>query len=363
MAQSGRPLPPQLDKTSTKELNLVVLQRMDQFVEDILATATHVSVYQMNSDTNQWISKDVEGSLFVVKRGRHPRFQFIVMNRRSTDNLVENLSGDLEHTLQSPYFIYRNANQEDLCIQFHNSSEFDDVTSLFQRLLDSLSKHHLKPRSFSPSSEFTELETVPTSFHLESPLERGPLVSSALPEAQDEPHERFFHSTFRSTSPDVILTGPSRPPTTYPVQPRTIVSAPHTLPPMPMPSLISPPTTALPPTSLAPAFSLDSPDVISVGRATLIKPSYFAHPPLNSAHGASSAPTGSLAPPTASVQPSHGLPFSQHFPSSPPVSLSQPMQFSGSLSKGAVREALNRLVKNEQFIDIVYREIVNKHSY
>lgn len=49
------------------------------------------------------------------------------------DNLVENLSGDLEHTLQSPYFIYRNANQEDLCIQFHNSSEFDDVTSLFQR--------------------------------------------------------------------------------------------------------------------------------------------------------------------------------------------------------------------------------------
>lgn len=44
----------------------------------------------------------------------------------------------------------------------------------------------------SYSSEFTELETVPTSFHLESPLERGPLVSSALPEAQDEPHERFF---------------------------------------------------------------------------------------------------------------------------------------------------------------------------
>lgn len=57
MAQSGRPLPPQLDKTSTKELNLVVLQRMDQFVEDILATATHVSVYQMNSDTNQWVRR------------------------------------------------------------------------------------------------------------------------------------------------------------------------------------------------------------------------------------------------------------------------------------------------------------------
>lgn len=48
----------------------------------------------------------------------------------------------------------------------------------------------------SYSSEFTELEAVPTSSHLEGPLERGPLASSALPETQDESFERFFVCIF-----------------------------------------------------------------------------------------------------------------------------------------------------------------------
>ncbi|PWA99256.1 mRNA-decapping enzyme-like protein [Artemisia annua] len=32
--------------------------------------------------------KDVEGSLFVIKRNTQPRFQFIVMNRRNTGMLL-----------------------------------------------------------------------------------------------------------------------------------------------------------------------------------------------------------------------------------------------------------------------------------
>ena len=43
------------------------------------------------------------------------------------------------------------------------------------------------------SSEFLELEAVPTASHLEGPLERGPIASSTLPEMnQEEPLERFF---------------------------------------------------------------------------------------------------------------------------------------------------------------------------
>jgi len=43
------------------------------------------------------------------------------------------------------------------------------------------------------SSEFLELESVPTASHLEGPLERGPIASATLPEInQDEPLERFF---------------------------------------------------------------------------------------------------------------------------------------------------------------------------
>ncbi|ONK56995.1 uncharacterized protein A4U43_C10F15460 [Asparagus officinalis] len=72
-----------LDQQSTKVLNLTVLQRIDPHVEEILITAAHVTFYEFNIELNQWSRKDVEGSLFVVKRNTQPRFQFIVMNRRN----------------------------------------------------------------------------------------------------------------------------------------------------------------------------------------------------------------------------------------------------------------------------------------
>ncbi|VFQ98953.1 unnamed protein product [Cuscuta campestris] len=82
MSQSGK-LMPNLDRNSTKLLNLTVLQRTDPFIEEILLTAAHVTFYEFNIETSQWSRKDVEGSLFVVKRTSQPRFQFIVMNRRN----------------------------------------------------------------------------------------------------------------------------------------------------------------------------------------------------------------------------------------------------------------------------------------
>ena len=95
-----------MDAEATRVLNLTVLQRLDPAVEDILITAAHVTLYDFNIDLNQWVShrfplpprsisctldpirhgltadseilcllvcaaqsrKDVEGSLFVVKR-------------------------------------------------------------------------------------------------------------------------------------------------------------------------------------------------------------------------------------------------------------------------------------------------------
>ncbi|WZY91475.1 hypothetical protein YC2023_063804 [Brassica napus] len=67
------------------------------FHEEILITAAHATFYEFNIEISQWSRKDVEGSLFVVKRSKQePRFQFIVMNHGNTDNLVEDLLGDFE---------------------------------------------------------------------------------------------------------------------------------------------------------------------------------------------------------------------------------------------------------------------------
>ncbi|GFY97911.1 decapping 1 [Actinidia rufa] len=154
MSQGGK-LMPNLDQNSTKLLNLTVLQRIDPYIEEILITAAHVTFYEFNIDLNQWSRKDVEGSLFVVKSpplpplldplmsfdgmggstppNTQPRFQFIVMNRRNTDNLVENLLGDFEFELQAPYLLYRNAAQEVNGIWFYNPRECEEVANLFNR--------------------------------------------------------------------------------------------------------------------------------------------------------------------------------------------------------------------------------------
>ncbi|KAF7804270.1 mRNA-decapping enzyme-like protein [Senna tora] len=131
MSQTKK-LTPNLNQQSTKMLNLTVLQRMDPCIEEILFTAAHVSLYEFNIDSNQWSRKDVEGSLFVVKRNAQTRFQFIVMNRRNTDNLVENLL-DFEYELKKPYLLYRNAAQEVNGIWFYNSDECEEVANLFNR--------------------------------------------------------------------------------------------------------------------------------------------------------------------------------------------------------------------------------------
>ncbi|CAI0398359.1 unnamed protein product [Linum tenue] len=158
MSQNGK-LMPNLDQQSTKLLNLIVLQRIDPFVEEILITAAHVTFYELNVELSQWSRKDVEGSLFVVKRNAQPRFQFIVMNWRNTVN----------------------------GIWFYNSQECEEVASLFRRILSAYAK--VPPRSMAPSSksEYEELEAVPTMAVMDGPLEPSSTAVSGVADVPDDP--------------------------------------------------------------------------------------------------------------------------------------------------------------------------------
>lgn len=44
-----------VDGEGTRTLNLTVLQRLDPAVEDILITAGHVTLYDFDTDINQWV--------------------------------------------------------------------------------------------------------------------------------------------------------------------------------------------------------------------------------------------------------------------------------------------------------------------
>ncbi|KAL0369511.1 UNVERIFIED_CONTAM: decapping enzyme-like protein [Sesamum angustifolium] len=349
MTHNGK-LMPNLDEKTTKVLNLTVLQRIDPFVEEILITAAHVTFYEFNIDTSQWSRKDVEGSLFVVKRNTQPRFQFIVMNRRNTDNLVENLLGDFEYEVQVPYLLYRNASQEVNGIWFYNARECEEVANLF-------------------SSEFEELEAVPTLAVMDGPLEPP---SSATPNVADVPDDPSFVNFF-STAMNIG----GAPNAAISVQPYhssgTVISTsrPQTVG---LPTLASSQTPSNISASTPLISILDStePNAIAKCSTDLVKPSSFFGPPPSSAPLimppiSSSMPTAPPLNPPANLQRPYGAPLLQPFPPpTPPPSLTPTSvptpNYGPALNREKVREALHMLVQDNQFIDMVYRAVLNAHQ-
>ncbi|KAH9659773.1 mRNA-decapping enzyme-like protein [Citrus sinensis] len=321
---------PILDQQSTKLLNLTVLQRIDPFIEKILITAAHVTFYEFNIDLSIWSRKDVEGSLFIVKRNTQPRFQFVVMNRRNTDNLVENLLGDFEFEVQVPYLLYRNASQEVNGIWFYNARECEEVANLFSRILNAYSKVPQKSKVATSKSEFEELEVVPTMAVMDGPLESTPSNAADVPE--DPAFVNFFSTalTVGNTSNAAI--------SAQPYQSNTTISLPshHA-------SVASP---------IVPTLQIPSPS-LSAPTPNLVKPSLFFVPPPSSYARmmqlfSSSTPTAPPLNPPPSLQRPYGAPVLQPFqPPTPPPSLTPALTSDSGpfISKEKVRETLLVLVQ------------------
>ncbi|XP_057971046.1 mRNA-decapping enzyme-like protein [Malania oleifera] len=365
-------LMPNLDQQSTKILNLTVLQRNDPCIEEILMTAAHVTFYEFNIELNQWSRKDVEGSLFVVKRNTQPRFQFIVMNRRNTDNLVENLLGDFEYEIQVPYLLYRNAAQEVNGIWFYNSRECEDIANLFTRILNAYSKVPAKPKVSSTKSDFEELERVPTTAVIEGPLEPSSSASTATDGPEDSSFVNFFSSAMNignkaSNVASSVQPYQSPAPVPLPLRTPSVVSS----------SAVSPQVLSLPLSSSAtpslPLHETLDPNSASSHLTNLVKPSSFFVPPSSSSTVmvpqsspiSSSVPTAVHHPPLNMQRP-YGTPMLQPFPPpTPPPSLtpsSTPSPHYGPLiNRDNVRDALLMLVQDNQFIEMFYQALLKVH--
>ncbi|XP_019259663.1 PREDICTED: mRNA-decapping enzyme-like protein isoform X2 [Nicotiana attenuata] len=341
-------LMPHLDDRSRKTLNLTVLQRIDACIEEILFTAAHVTLYDFNGDLNQWSRKEVEGSFFVVKRNSQPRFQFIVMNRRNTENMVEDLLGDFEFEVQVPYLLYRNAAQEVNGIWFYNAHECEEVADLF-------------------GSEFTEHEAVPMSTVIEGPFGQAFTTSTIGDGADDSSFMNFFNTAASSghTSSNVVNSGQ---PYHSPAQTVDLSPQVPTLLPSPAPTLqVSLPVQSAP--SLPTQLPRDSANQINNTNhpANLVKPSFFTPPasPVLVTTPVSSAILTPAPYPPVDPQPRHGTPLVQPFPPPTPPPFLTSTQIppnSGPLSREKVHDALLMLVQDNQFIDLVYQALFKVHQ-
>ncbi|CAB1329433.1 unnamed protein product, partial [Coregonus sp. 'balchen'] len=106
---------------TASKMSLAALQQQDPYINKLLDVTGQVALYTFNSKANEWVSSpkeslvysektEIEGTLFVYARSASPHHGFTIMNRLSTENLVEPINKDLEFQLQDPFLLYRNAN-------------------------------------------------------------------------------------------------------------------------------------------------------------------------------------------------------------------------------------------------------------
>eukprot|EP00775_Hariotina_reticulata_P003775 gene3775-4034_t len=140
---------PVLSLTKTNDMNMLVLKRIDSQIEEILATAGQVCLYRMSVDDQQWQRKNIEGSLFLIKRRSQPRFQMLVLNKLSTDNYIETVHGGLEMETNPPYLMYTHGNDEIHGIWFYDENDLQRLSSLLHKILNQLPK----PDAADPASK------------------------------------------------------------------------------------------------------------------------------------------------------------------------------------------------------------------
>lgn len=203
-----------------------------------------------------------------------------------------------------------------------------------------------KSKVATSKSEFEELEAVPTMAVMDGPLESTP--SNAVDVPEDPAFVNFFSTalTVGNTSNAAI--------SAQPYQSNTTISLPS-----------HPASVASP---IVPTLQIPSPP-LSAPTPNLVKPSLFFVPPPSSYARmmqlvSSSTPTAPPLNPPPSLQRPYGAPVLQPFPPpTPPPSLTPALTSDSGpfISKEKVRETLLVLVQDNQFIDMVYRALLNAH--
>ncbi|NP_878313.2 mRNA-decapping enzyme 1A [Danio rerio] len=128
-------------------MSLAALQQHDPYIVKLLDVTGQVALYTFNPKANEWEKNEIEGTLFVYARSASPHHGFTIMNRLSTENLVEPINKDLEFQLQDPFLLYRNGNLGIYSIWFYDKA---DCQRIAQLMLQIVKQESLRVQCVSP---------------------------------------------------------------------------------------------------------------------------------------------------------------------------------------------------------------------
>jgi len=173
--------------------NLGVLQRKDPHIIEVLESANYVTGYRFDKITATWHRKEVEGTLFIVRRKQAPFYQFLVMNRLNTENMVEEISADFQIQNTDPYMLYSNKNNEVNGIWFYNGAEREKIYNLIQKIVESIQQANIESEQKVPTTTTTTTTTTQTTsnnIQQQQPQPQTQVPSSIPPPVQTQSHQQ-----------------------------------------------------------------------------------------------------------------------------------------------------------------------------
>lgn len=120
---------------ASNQINLAAVKRVDPYARDILEKASQVALYSFNGEKNEWKKTEVEGALFVYSRTGEPFHNILIMNRLSTQNLMEPVVQGLDIQRQEPFLLYRNTKCDINGIWFYDKDECVRIAGVLDRLV------------------------------------------------------------------------------------------------------------------------------------------------------------------------------------------------------------------------------------
>uniref|UniRef100_A0A8C1MYM5 5'-(N(7)-methylguanosine 5'-triphospho)-[mRNA] hydrolase n=1 Tax=Cyprinus carpio TaxID=7962 RepID=A0A8C1MYM5_CYPCA len=203
-------------------MSLAALQQHDPYIVNLLDVAGQVALYTFNSKANEWEKTEVEGTLFVYSRTASPHHGFTIMNRLSTENLVEPINKDLEFQLQDPFLLYRNGNLGIYSIWFYDKADCQRIAQLMLQIVKQEALRASPDRGLSgrtngcvqtrPTDILELLSKAKDEYQRSQSFERDVQVSSEAAGSQEKreevtaaQHEKSGHSVVKQITVEELF--------------------------------------------------------------------------------------------------------------------------------------------------------------
>lgn len=164
------------EESAKLRMNLVAIQNVDPYANEILAMSPHVAFYKFANDRNEWEKSEIEGnfcnirnsyqtfmisnilgSFFVYSRVAEPFNSIFINNRLNNNSLVEPITKHIELQQQKPFLLYRNQRSAISGFWFYCEDDCLRVHALLERLIkcnnvrptdngNNKSNHHVVPQ-------------------------------------------------------------------------------------------------------------------------------------------------------------------------------------------------------------------------